>query len=84
MTFHGWVLDHLDIALVLAVVGLVVHWIRRVNRSFEDLEKLRYDTGLRLAALEAALHEHVRLSDQVWDEVGRRLGALERPAVLDS
>ena len=78
MTLHGWIVDHLDIALVLSVIGLVVHWIRRVNGIFIEFEHLRHLNEKELAALKAALHEHVLVSEQVWADVGRRLNLVER------
>jgi len=69
---------HINTVVVLTVGGLMVHWIRRVNKSFRDVEHLRMDMALKMAAIEATLHEHTVVSEQVWEDVGRRLNLLER------
>lgn len=70
-------LTSINTAIVLSIGGLVVHWIRRVNKSFRDVECLRFDLSLKIVALEAAMAEHEGVSEQVHVDIARRLERLE-------
>lgn len=67
----------LDTAVICAFAGIMVHWIRQVNRQLRQIEELRFTYSLKLLEVERNLHEHIAVSEQVWEDVARRMQFLE-------
>lgn len=67
----------INTAIVLAVGGLVVHWIRRVNKMFVAWELMQVKLESKINVLQVEFKESERVNDQVWEDVDRRLQRLE-------
>jgi hypothetical protein len=63
----------INTAVVLAAVGLVVHWIRRVNRIFVEWEVMRKGWDLERHTMRETLHDH----EVIWEDLTARMRRIE-------